>query len=65
MSRRGLTRRATGLAAVAGGEVESGSGVRGGIDSVKMPEALERIRIQVWPTEPVESVVVKRWSPET
>jgi hypothetical protein len=36
------------------------------IDSAKVPETMERIRIQVWPAEPVESVVVKRWSaPET
>jgi hypothetical protein len=32
------------------------------IDSAKVPETMERIRIQVWPAEPVESVVVKRWS---
>jgi hypothetical protein len=32
------------------------------IDSDEVLETMERIRIQVWPAGPVESVVVKRWS---
>lgn len=34
------------------------------IDSDEVPQTMERIRIQVWPTEPADAVVVKRWSSE-
>jgi hypothetical protein len=36
------------------------------IDSDEVPQTMERIRIQVWPAEPTDAVVVKRWAePET
>jgi hypothetical protein len=33
-----------------------------GIDSDEVSETMESVRIQVWPAEPVGSVVVRRWN---